>query len=178
MGFCAGVRLVGYKWVFVQKRNENNEIMRYKDACGIIILLKGYKNDSICPCIFMKRFGNEFAIITIYVDNINIIRTPKELPKVINCLKKEFETKNLGKTKICLGLQVDYLRSEILCIKKLVKQRFYMDKSHPLCTSMIVRSLEVNKDPSKPREKDEKLFGPEIPFLSAIGALMCLANYT
>ena len=25
-----GVVLVGYKWVFVQKRNEENEIMRYK----------------------------------------------------------------------------------------------------------------------------------------------------
>ena len=25
-----GVKLVGYKWVFVQKHNENNEIIRYK----------------------------------------------------------------------------------------------------------------------------------------------------
>ena len=24
------VKRVGYKWVFVQKRNENNEIIRYK----------------------------------------------------------------------------------------------------------------------------------------------------
>ena len=25
-----GVNIVGYKWVFVQKGNENNEIIRYK----------------------------------------------------------------------------------------------------------------------------------------------------
>ena len=25
-----GVKPIGYKWVFVQKRNENNEIIRYK----------------------------------------------------------------------------------------------------------------------------------------------------
>ena len=25
-----GVKPVGYKWVFVRKRNENNEIIRYK----------------------------------------------------------------------------------------------------------------------------------------------------
>ena len=25
-----GVKHVGYKWVFVRKRNENNEIIRYK----------------------------------------------------------------------------------------------------------------------------------------------------
>ena len=36
----------------------------------------------------MKRYGNEFAIISAYVDNINIIETPEELDKAINCLKK------------------------------------------------------------------------------------------
>ena len=69
--------------------------------CLIEYLLKeGYKNDSICPCIFMKRCGNEFAIIVVYVDDINIIGTSEELSKVIDCLKKEFGMKDLGKTKI------------------------------------------------------------------------------
>lgn len=53
-----------------------------------------------------------------------------------------------------------------------------MDKSHPLCTPMVVRSLDVDKDPFRPRENDEELLGPEVPYLSAIGALMYLANYT
>ena len=57
------------------------------------LLKEGYKNDPICPCIFMKRSGNEFAIISVYVDDINIIETPEELDKAINCLKKEFEMK-------------------------------------------------------------------------------------
>ena len=43
---------------------------------------------------------------------------------------------------------------------------------------MIVRSLEVNKDPFRPKEENEKLLGPEVPYLSAIGALMYLANCT
>jgi len=34
-----------------------------------------------------------------YVDDINIIETPEELPKAIDCLKKEFEMNDLGKTK-------------------------------------------------------------------------------
>ena len=25
-----GIKPIGYKWVFIRKRNENNEIMRYK----------------------------------------------------------------------------------------------------------------------------------------------------
>ncbi|XP_062080883.1 secreted RxLR effector protein 161-like [Humulus lupulus] len=51
-----------------------------------------------------------------------------------------------------------------------------MDKSHPLSSPMVVRSLEVKKDPFRPREEHEELLGPEVSYLSAIGALMYLAN--
>ena len=53
-----------------------------------------------------------------------------------------------------------------------------MDKSHPINSFMVVRSLEVNKDPFRPKEENEKLLGPEVPYLNAIGALMYLANCT
>ncbi|PHU10544.1 hypothetical protein BC332_22404 [Capsicum chinense] len=43
---------------------------------------------------------------------------------------------------------------------------------------MVVRSLDVNKDPFRPQQKNEELLGPEIPYLSVIGALMYLANTT
>ena len=43
---------------------------------------------------------------------------------------------------------------------------------------MVVRSLEVTKDSFRPKEENEELFGPEVPYLSAICALMYLANYT
>ena len=47
----------------------------------------------------MKRSKNEFAIIIVYVDEINIIGTTNELTKAIDCLKKEFEMKDLEKAK-------------------------------------------------------------------------------
>ncbi|XP_070046285.1 B3 domain-containing protein REM10-like [Nicotiana tomentosiformis] len=47
-----------------------------------------------------------------------------------------------------------------------------MDKAHPLSTPMVVRSLEVHKDLFQPPEEDEELLGPEVPYLSAIGAPM------
>jgi hypothetical protein len=53
-----------------------------------------------------------------------------------------------------------------------------MDKTHPLSTPMIVRSLDVKKDPYRPRKNNEKAFGPEVPYLSTIGVLMYLANNT
>ena len=53
-----------------------------------------------------------------------------------------------------------------------------MDKSHPLSSPMVVRSLEVTKYPFRPKEENEELLGPKVPYLSAISTLMYLANYT
>jgi len=46
----------------------------------------------------------EFAIIIVYVDDINIVKTLNELTKAINCLKKEFEMKDLEKAKFLLEI--------------------------------------------------------------------------
>ena len=53
-----------------------------------------------------------------------------------------------------------------------------MDCCHPLSTPMVVRSLDVTKDPFRPLEEGEEILGPEVPYLSAIGALLYLANNT
>ena len=53
-----------------------------------------------------------------------------------------------------------------------------MDNSHPLSTPTVVRSLDINTDPFRPQENDEELLGDETLYLSAIGALMYLANNT
>jgi len=42
---------------------------------------------------------------------------------------------------------------------------------------MVVRSLNANKNPFRPQEKDEKLFGPEVPYICVIRALMHLVSY-
>ncbi len=43
---------------------------------------------------------------------------------------------------------------------------------------MVVRSFDVNKDQFCPCKNGEEFLGPEVPYLSAIGALMYLANNT
>ena len=53
-----------------------------------------------------------------------------------------------------------------------------MDKANPLSTLMVVRSLNVKKNPFCPREDHEEFLSPEVSYLSAIRALMYLANYT
>ena len=47
-----------------------------------------------------------------------------------------------------------------------------MDKANPLSTPMMGRTLNIEKDPFRPKEDNEENFGYEVPYLSAIGALM------
>ncbi|MCI86880.1 putative copia-like polyprotein, partial [Trifolium medium] len=53
-----------------------------------------------------------------------------------------------------------------------------MDKENPLITPMMGRTLNVDNDPFRPKEGNEENLDSEIPYLSAIGALMYLANCT
>ena len=90
--------------------------------------------------------------------------------------------KDLGQTKLCLGLQLEHLPSGILvhqsAYTQKILEKFNMDKSYPSKTPMVVRSLDVEKDPFRPKEDGEDVLGPDFPYLSAIGALMYLANST
>lgn len=43
-------------------------------------------------------------------------------------------------------------------------------------TSMVVRSLDPKKDHFRPKEDDEKILGPEFPYLNAIGTLLYLSQ--
>ena len=53
-----------------------------------------------------------------------------------------------------------------------------MDTAHSLSTPMVVRSLDVTKDPFRPPECDSEILSPEATYLSAIGALMFLSTHT
>ena len=72
-------------------------------------------NNFICPCIFIKKSKIRFVIIVVYVDDLNLVGTPKELTKTKKkYLKKEFEIKDIGKTKFCLSLQIEHFPTRVL----------------------------------------------------------------
>ncbi|KAG7568080.1 GAG-pre-integrase domain [Arabidopsis thaliana x Arabidopsis arenosa] len=147
------------------------------------LIREGYKNDPISPCIFIKKYSNKgFVIIAVYVDDLNILGTSGEISQTVDCLKAEFEMKDLGKTKFCLGLQLEYVKGGILvhqaAYTEKVLKRFNMDQAHPLTSPMVVRSLGLDSDPLGPKKDDEEILGPEKPYLSAVGALMYLASHT
>jgi hypothetical protein len=120
------------------------------------LLKKGYTNNDDCPCVFIKKSPTGFCIISVYVDDLNNIGSPKDIKEARNHLKTELEMNDLGKTKYCLGLQLEHRPSGILVhqsafIQKILK-KFNMDKSYPNKTLMIVRFLEIGKDPFRPRD--------------------------
>ena len=49
---------------------------------------EGYTNDLICPYVFIKKSEIGFTIITVYVDDMNLIGTLEELSKTVEYLKK------------------------------------------------------------------------------------------
>ena len=143
---------------------------------------RGYENNHIWPCLFIKKFLKGFAIVAFYVDDINLKRTPEELKEAANYLKKEFEMKDFGKTRFYLGLQIERNSSGMLVHQsnytKNVLKQFGMDKAHPLSTSMVIQSLDIKKDSYCPIAENEKVLGPEVLYLSAIGALTYFAQCT
>ena len=98
------------------------------------------------------------------MDDLNLIGTLEGLLETDNYLKKEFEMKDLGKTRYCLDMRIEYFSNGIFVhqstyTEKVLKS-FYKDKAHPLNSPMVLRSLEVDKDPVCPKEENEKLLGP------------------
>lgn len=59
-----------------------------------------------------------------------------------------------------------------------VLEKFGLDKAYTTKTPIIARSLQQDQDPYRPRKEREETLWPEFPYLSAIGAIMYLINYT
>ncbi|KAM1569796.1 hypothetical protein ACFX10_034874 [Malus domestica] len=68
------------------------------------LIKEGYANNVICPCVFIKKSNTGFAKVALFIDDMNLVGTLEELNKTAEYLKSEFEMKDLGKTKYCLGL--------------------------------------------------------------------------
>jgi hypothetical protein len=145
------------------------------------LLNKCYSNNDDCPCVFIRKSITGFCIISVYVDDLNITGHTKDIDEARDHLKTEFEIKDLGKTKFCLGLQLEHLQMGILVhqstyVQKIL-EKFNMDKAYLARTPMFVCALEKDTDPFRSKEEEgEEVLGQEYPYISDIGALMYLVN--
>ena len=93
---------------------------------------QGYVNNELYPYVFIKKSHSGFAIVAVYVDDMNLIETLEKLARTVAHLKSEFETKDLGKTQYCLDLEIEHRLDEILVHQsnytQKVLRRFNKDK--------------------------------------------------
>ena len=79
----------------------------------------------------------------------------------------------MGKIKLCLNLELEHKENGTfihqLALTRKVLKRFNMDNSHPLSTPMVVQLLKPRKDSFRPKESDEGILDPKVPYLNAIG---------
>jgi hypothetical protein len=98
------------------------------------LLNKCYSNNDDCPCVFIRKSIIGFYIISAYVDDMNIIGHTKDTDEARNHLKTEFKMNDLGRTKFCLGLQLEHLHTGILVHQSAyvlkVLEKFNMDKAY------------------------------------------------
>ncbi|KAL0293473.1 UNVERIFIED_CONTAM: Copia protein [Sesamum radiatum] len=188
------VKPVGYKWVFVRKRNEQNEVVRYKarlvaqgftqkpgidytetyspvvDATTLRFLISlsiieqlkmqlmdvvtAYLYGSLDTDIYMRipeglKMPEALKSKPRHMYSIKLKRSlyglkqsgrmwynRLKIRQAADYLKSEFEMKDLGTTKYCLGLQFEHTKGGIFIhqsnyIEKVLK-RFHMNNAHPL----------------------------------------------
>ncbi|KAL8144892.1 hypothetical protein AgCh_003193 [Apium graveolens] len=132
-------RPVGAKDIAPRKRKIKKialEVAHAPEEANIPEVNNGYISNQISPCVSIKKSQYDFVIIVVYVDDLNLVGTTTEVDEAVIYLKIKFEMKDLGRAKYCL-----------------------------VTTPMVVRSLEPDKDPFRPRADDEEVLGPEIPYL-------------
>ena len=76
------IKLQRYLYKLKQSR-----CMRY-NRLSEYLLKKGFENNPICLCVFIKKSEYGFAIVAVYVENLNLVRTPEELIKIATYFKK------------------------------------------------------------------------------------------
>ena len=108
----------------------------------------GYVNNELCPYVFIKKSHSGFAMVIVYVDDMNLIGTLVELKEIAAHLKSEFEIKDLGKTQYCLDLEIEHCSDGILVhqlnyTQKMLR-RFNEDKANPSSTPIVV---DAKRDP-------------------------------
>ena len=128
----------------------------------------------------MYKQGAEFVVLVVYVDDINLIGTSLACQYAVKRLQSRFNMKFLGKTSLCLGLQISHLGDGAILLHQIAYTRkvlkwFGMHNANSLAAPMIVRSRTL-EDPYTPTSEEEEVDKPG--YLAAVGALLYLAMFT
>lgn len=129
----------------------------------------GLKQSNSDPCIYFINDKDTLILILVYVDDILIAGNNVErIAEIKKRLKEEFEIKDMGEAKYCLGIEIVRKENEITLIqRKYIKDilnRFEMENAKGIDT------------PANVNERfDSEINNCDVPYRELIGALMYLA---
>ncbi|MBT0984610.1 hypothetical protein KJ032_26650, partial [Salmonella enterica subsp. enterica serovar Typhimurium] len=121
-------------------------------------------NNELCLCVFINKSHSGFAIVAVYVDDMNLIETLAELEEIAAHLKSEFEMKDLRKTRLCFDLKFKRCSDSIL-----VYQSNYTPNVLLLSIPLIIHTLYAN-------ETLEEVMESKIPYLSSTLRFVVLSS--
>ena len=134
----------------------------------------GLKSLSTDMWVYIGKWGVKMMIVAIYVDDMLIISSDLGwVSEVKRKLSTQFELKDLGPVKYCLGMEFHqkdgFMKISQSGYVEDVLKRFGMENSKPVSTPMDPGSCFIETDETSTREIEE------YPFRELIGSLMYLA---
>ena len=133
----------------------------------------GFKNTEADQCMYYKINDKEYTVIALYVDDLIVMaKTKDDINQVSKQLKQDFDMKELGEVKYCLGIQVNrdrqqkkiWINQEAMIQR--VAKRFQVDECKPTYLPADVNSklkIVVNDGEDK---------SSEMPYRELVGSLM------
>lgn len=141
----------------------------------------GLRQSEADPCIYYNTNKSERIIIAVYVDDLLILYNDKKTKNDIKRkLTNNFEMKDLGPVKNCLGMTITRSKKQgklwiyqMSYIHKIL-ERFGMTNCNPIATSMDPQTkLSRDMEPNDASEIEEM---KGIPYKEAVGSLMYLCQ--
>jgi len=138
----------------------------------------GFKRSDADPCLYIKHDKVGIMMIALYVDDMLLAaKTMSQINWIKTKLSEQFDMKDLGEAKLCLGLELSRDRkarklwlTQQSYMEKIV-ERFGMNNSKPVATPMEEpNKLEQRLEFHSVSDEDAK----GVPYREAIGSLMYL----
>jgi hypothetical protein len=146
--------------------------------CKLNKTLKNYgaKPTASDPCLFRIGSGEGVTLIAVYVDDILVAsRDLKRISEIRRMLADQFEIKNLGDVKHCLGVKFSQVDGQVTMHQRGyvadVLERFGMSECKPVGTP-------VDLSTKLKRNGEQTVEDLKLPYRELVGALTYLATTT
>jgi hypothetical protein len=155
----------------------------WNELLNAALLEFGFQRSKLDPCLYYDLSGDSVQLIIVYVDDLIIATSTREqYERIKELLESKFRMKFLGELRWCLGMRVtrDHAAGTLTLDQEVyvrnVLDRFHMEDSKTVSTPQTVgQPLSLSMCPSTEEEKADMA---NIPFRSAVGAILYASTRT